>query len=408
MRNNRFYSLFFALILVLSFSCSKYEVHTETSIDIKNLSIENIETSLDIIHITADSASFANMMAYAHEDIEIDALFNMFSEGEPILTNKSIELKIKGTSTVFYDLKSLKVKFNKKVNNQIIPIIQVENPLANHHLEVLKKISLRNSGNDFYGTFIKDISYSELAIQLGLDLELSYYKPVQVFINHQYYGLLNLRTEKDDNSLGKLLDVDNDDINILKISHIGDGQEIIGFSSGDSLIIQTFIDAVKRKDTPFLLENVDLSCFADYIIFEDYIGNSDWPYNNVQIYNVGPQGKFRFFLYDLDFAADKDKLFVAETSYNGFLKLLYDALIEDAHFVELLQKRQAYIYKNATVDLFDHILGINGHRIEKDIIYNIAKYQTPNNEIMWYYDMQRLSEKFETRRKLFKWYYQLD
>ena len=405
---NRFYIVFFVLMLLLSFSCSKYEVHTENNIDIKKLSIENIETQLDIIHITADSAPLAYMMAYAHEDIEINAGFNMYSEGKPMITNKPIELKIKGTSTVFYDLKSLKVKFNKKVNNQIIPIIQVENPLANHHLEVLKKISLRNSGNDFYGTFIKDISYSELAIQLGLDFELSYYKPVQVFINHQYYGLLNLRTEKDDNSLGKLLDVDNEDINILKISHIGDGQEIIGFSSGDSLIIQNFIDAVKRKDSPFLLENVDLSCFADYIIFEDYIGNSDWPYNNVQIYNVGPQGKFRFFLYDLDFAADKDKLFVAETSYNGFLKLLYDALIQDVHFVELLQQRQAYIYKNATVDLFDHILGINGHRIENDIIYNIAKYQTPTNEIMWYYELQRLSEKFETRRKLFKWYYQLD
>ncbi|NPD46303.1 CotH kinase family protein [Lentimicrobium sp. S6] len=405
---NRFYAAIFTLILLLSFSCSKYKVNTETNIDIENLSIDNIETQLDIIHITADSAPFAYMMAYPHEDIEIDAVFNMYSQGDTIISHKNIELKIKGTSTVFYDLKSLKIKFIKKVNNQIISIIQVDSPLPGHHLEVLKKISLRNSGNDFHGTFIKDISYTELAIQLGLDLELSYYKPVQVFINHQYYGLLNLRTEKDDNSLGKLLDVDNDDINILKISHIGDGQEIIGFSSGDSLIIQNFIDAVKRNDTPYLLENIDLKCFADYIIFEDYIGNSDWPYNNVQIYNVGPQGKFRFFLYDLDFAADKDKLFVAESSYNGFLKLLYDALIQDAHFVELLQKRQAYIYEKATVELFDHILDINGHRIEKDIIYNIGKYQTPTNEIMWYYELQRLSEKFETRRKLFKWYYQLD
>lgn len=406
--NNRFYILLFALILVFSISCSKYKVHTETSIDIDNLSIENINTQLDIIHITADSTPFAYMMTYPHEDIEIDAVFNMYSQGEAIISNKDIELKIKGTSTVFYDLKSLKVKFNKKVNNQIIPIIQVENPLPGHHLEVLKKISLRNSGNDFYGTFIKDISYTELAIQLGLDLELSYYKPVQVFINHQYYGLLNLRTEKDDNSLGKLLDVDNEDVNILKISHIGDGQEMIAFSSGDSLVIQNFIDAVNRKDTPFLLENVDLSSFADYIIFEDYIGNHDWPYNNVQIYNVRPKGKFRFFLYDLDFAADQDKHFVAESSYNGFLKLLYEALKEDADFAQTLQSRQAYIYEKATLGLFRDILDKNAHKIENDILYNMAKYQSPKNEIMWYYDLQRLEEKFETRRKLFKWYYELD
>lgn len=400
--------LLISIFLLLNFSCSKYEVHNETNIDIENLSIENIETQLDIIHITVDKTLLSNMMNSPHLEIEIDAIFNMYSQGEPIISNKAIELKIKGTSTVFYDLKSLKVKFNTKVNNQIIPIIQVENPLPGHHLEVLKKISLRNSGNDFYETFIKDISYTELAIQLGLDLELTYYKPVQVFINHQYYGLLNLRTEKDDNSLGKLLEVDNDEVNILKISHIGDGQEIIGFGSGDSIVIQNFIDAVNRRDTPFLLENIDLSCFADYIIFEDYIGNSDWPYNNVQIYNVGPSGKFRFFLYDLDFAADQDKHFVAESSYNGFLKLLYEALKEDADFIDLLQKRQAYIYEKATVNLFEEILDKNAHRIENDIVYNIAKYQTPSNQVMWYYDLQRLGEKFETRRKLFKWYYQLD
>ncbi len=399
---------FFFALLFFSSSCSKYRVETSEQIDISDVSLNNIDTQLDIIHIEADSSLFHNMMTFAHEEIEIDASFNMYSKGEPIISNKDIKLKIKGTSTVFYDLKSLKVKFIKKHNNQIIPIIQVEDALPNHYLNVLKKISLRNSGNDFFGTFVKDICYTELAIQLRLDMELSYYKPVQVLINQKYYGLLNIRTEKDDNSLGKLLDVDNDDVNILKISHAGDGQEIISFGSGDSLVIQNFIDAVRRKDTPFLLENVDLNCFADYIIFEDYIGNHDWPYNNVQIYNVGPKGKFRFFLYDLDFAADQDKHFVAESSYNGFLKLLYEALKEDTHFFNLLKERQAYIYEKATVSLFRSILDKNAHKIEKDIIYNIAKYQTPKNEIMWYYDLQRLEEKFETRRKLFKWYYELD
>lgn len=402
------YAIFLTLSLLLSLSCSKYDVDNNIDIDIENLNIENIATQLDIIHMIADSAALNEMMDYAHEEIIIDAVFNMYSQGKPLISNKDIELKIKGTSTVFYPLKSLKVKFKKKHNNLIIPILKVEQSIANHHFDELKKISLRNSGNDFYGTFIKDITYSELAIQLGLDLELSYYKPVQVFINHKFYGLLNLRTEKDDNSLGKLLDVDNDKVNIMKISHIGDGKEILEFGSGDSIIIQNLIDAVKQNDTHYLLENIDLPCFADYIIFEDFIGNSDWPYNNVQIYNVGRHGKFRFFLYDLDFAADQDKHFVAESSYNGFLKQLFESLRQDADFISLLQDRQDYIYQNATVHLFDEILDKNAHHIEKEIVYNIAKYQIPSNEIMWYYELQRLSEKFETRRKLFKWYYELD
>lgn len=397
-----------ALVLILSFSCSKYEVHTETEIDIENLSIENMVTELDVIHITTDPDMFARLMKYPHMDIEIDAVFNMYSQGESIIIRKDIELKIKGTSTIYYDLKSLKIKFKRKVDNLNLPIIQVENQLPGHHLEELKKISLRNSGNDFSRSFIKDICYTELAIQLGLDLELGYYKPVQVFINNKYYGLLNLRTEKDDNSLGKLLNVDNDDVNILKISHIGDGVEKLEFGSGDSLVIQSLIDAVKSKDLPFLLENVDLNSFADYFIFEDFIGNSDWPYNNVEVYNVGTEGKFRFFLYDLDYAANMDKQFALESSYEGFVKLLYDALKTNADFASLYQKRQAYIYDKATVSLFNEILDKNANRIENEIIYNIAKYQSPDNEVMWYYELERLGEKFETRRKLYDWYYEME
>lgn len=399
----RFLGLF--LILLLSFSCSKYEIHPEKEIDIENLTYQNIKTDLDIIYLTADSADLAYMMAYPDIETRIDGLFYMFNKNGPIISNKRVEIKIKGSTTVWYDLKSLKIKFIRKVNNLEIPILRVDQLLPGHYLEELKKISLRNSGNDFYGTFIKDISYSELAIRLGLDLELAYYKPVQVFVNDKYYGLLNLRTEKDDNSLGKLLNVDNEDINILKISHLGNEEELLEVGSGDSLVIQELIDAVEQEDKEFLLNHLDLNCFADYIAFEDYIGNTDWPYNNVEIYNVSPGGKFRCFLYDLDFAADMDKQFMPETSNNGFFKQLYNLLLSHPPFEELLGERRDYIYEKATGDLFSSIIHQNANKIENEIIYNVAKYQRPENKVIWYFDLQELEENYNTRRKLFKWYY---
>jgi hypothetical protein len=366
---------------------------------------QNIKTDLDIIYISADSADLEYMMTYPDLDTKINGLFYMFNKNQPIISHKSVEIKIKGSGTIWYDLKSLKIKFMKKVNNIETPILHVDPVLPGHHLEELKKISLRNSGNDFHETFIKDLSYTELAIQLELDLELAYYKPVQVFINDKYYGLLNLSTEKDDNSLGKLLNVDNDDINILKISHIGNEEEILEVGSGDSLVIQQLIDAVKKEDLDYLKQNLDLNCFADYIAFEDYIGNTDWPYNNVEIYNIGPNGKFRCFLYDLDFAADMDKQFMPETSNNGFFKQLFNLILKDPHFATLLQNKRYYIYEKATVELFSTIIHENSNRIENEIIYNIANYQTPENLVSWYYDLQRLEENYATRRKLFKWYY---
>lgn len=132
-------SLLFLSLIIIVFSCSKYEVHTDNNIEIENINLENLNTDLDIIHLTADSADFAYMITFAHEEVIIDAAFNMYVDKQPIITNKSIELKVKGTSTVWYDLKSLKIKFIRKVNNEQIPIIQVEKLLPGHHIEELKK-----------------------------------------------------------------------------------------------------------------------------------------------------------------------------------------------------------------------------------------------------------------------------
>lgn len=396
------------IIFLCQSSCKKYSIDKNNSIDTSILTIDNIQTQLKIIHIKTDSALLDSLMQYPANAIEIDALFSCYAQNQNVIKDKKIELKIKGTSTVFYPLKSLKVKFKKKVNNIFTPILQVDELLPNHSIDELKKISLRNSGNDFYGSFIKDISFTDLAIQLGLDLELSYHQAVQVFLNNSFYGLLNLRTEKDDNSLGKLLNVDNDDVNILKISHIGDGQEVLEFGSGNEQTINRLIEAVETKDSAFLLENIDLNCFGDYIIFENLIGNSDWPYNNVEIYNVGSNGKFRFFLYDLDFAANEDKLFIEESGNNGFLKKLFDALKTNTNFLEFLRKRQEEIYNQASPELFQSIVDKNANRIENEIPYNMAKYNVPRNNISWYYELERLLEQYEIRYRNFGKNYNLE
>lgn len=397
----------FIFLFLCQVSCTKYSIDKDHKIDTNTLTIDNISTQLNVINLMADSALLDSMMKHPGSDVEIDAFFNYYSNHSPLIENKKIELQIKGTSTIHYPLKSLKIKFYKKVKNLFTPILQVDQLLANHSIDELKKISLRNSGNDFYGTFIKDISFTDLAIELALDLELSYHQPVQVFLNHSFYGLLNLRTEKDDNSLGKLLNVDNDDVNILKISHIGDGQEELEFGSGDEQVIDGLIAAVETSDKEFLVENIDLNCFADYIIFEDLIGNSDWPYNNVEIYNVGANGKFRFFLYDLDFAASADKQFVGESDYNGFLRKLYDTLKSNPDFFELLGRRQKEIYNQASPELFQSIVDKNASRIEYEIPYNMAKYDTPSDNIAWYYELERLLEQYETRHRNFGKHYNL-
>ena len=381
-------------------SCDKYSLNDSAipnSTD--RLTIDNIETQLAIINLEVIGTEFDHMFVYYTEGIEITGYMTMLENGEEILPRRKARISIKGSSSSHYSLKSLTIKFDDAVNNYLNPIIKVEKHIAKHHLNSLKKVSLRNSGNDFYESNVKDISYTQMAIDMGLQLELNYYRPSQVFINNKYYGLLNLRTEKGKLGISRLLEVESEALNILKISHLGEGEELIEFVDGNEEVLQEFVDAVENSDTEKLKELVDIENFIDYIVYEDYIGNSDWPYNNIEAYNVGIDGKFRFFLYDLDFSGTRDKFFASDGNSDTFLYKIYTALKRDTEIQKHLKEKQRAIYNYCYRDRFKTIIDYNAETIENEIIYNISKYKVPESRIHWYYELDALNDQQQLRRE---------
>ncbi len=392
-------SLSFLSLIVLA-ACTKYILDDgEIPESVEYLNSGNIETQLAIVNIEVVGSEFEYMYTYYTEDIGIVAYISMLENGQEILPRRKVEISIKGSSTIHYPLKSLKIKFDKALNNYLTPIIKVEKHIARHHFTSLKKISLRNSGNDFYESNVKDISYTQMAIDMGLQIELNYYRPVQVFINNKYYGLLNLRTEKGKLGISRLLEVNDDDLNILKISHISANEELIEFLDGSDVVLQEFVDAVDNSDTEKLKEMVDIESFIDYIVYEDYIGNSDWPYNNIEAYNVGENGKFRFFLYDLDFSGTRDKFFASDANSNTFLYKIYEALKRDPQIYQQIKDKQKAIYHYCYRDRFKAIITRNAEMIEDEIIYNISKYKVPESRIHWYYELDALNDQQQLRRE---------
>lgn len=391
------HSIFYIILfLLLITACKKYESNISPQIELNDLNVENLNTSLDIIHLELDSIKLDSLLRYPSYGVKAIGRFSFYSEKEVIISQKLVEIKNKGHASLHYPLKSFKIKFDKKIKNDQTPIFVPEKILPNHSLRELKKVTLRNSGNDFQYTMLKDISLTQLAIELNLDVELGYFKPVQVFVNNKYHGLLNMRIDKDDNSLGKLIEVDNDDINILKINHKNEN-EYYTIEGDHKEVMNDLISAVERKDLNYLLENVDLNCFADYIVFEDFLGNWDWPHNNVEIYNVGPKGKFRFFMYDLDMAVNRDKIFMLDDKDDKLITKMYFILKENSDFKKILKEKRYYIFKNATEELFNQILNQNVKKIENEIDYNIAKYQKPELKTVWYYNIQRFKEQYSIR-----------
>ena len=64
----------------------------------------------------------------------------------------------------------------------------------------------------------KDLSYTKLAINAGLNLDLTYGEQTVVFVNNDFLGVMNLRTEANAYGVSRLYGVSENEITLAKIN----------------------------------------------------------------------------------------------------------------------------------------------------------------------------------------------
>ena len=367
------------------------------------LTIEEVETKLPVINISVDQDDFDEMYDRFDENIDIDGIFDLYRNHELLIKNEKVELDIKGHFSTKYPLKTLGVKFEDKYDNRNRFLINPERLLPRHSIDQIKAIRLRNSGSDFENTMVKDMSFTQLAIHAGLDLDLTYGESALVFINKVFYGLLNIRTEGNTNGMAGLYGVDKKDITLAKITT----HELIK-KDGDLARIDALIDAIEDNDVEYLKNEIDLSNFIDYMVFESYLGNTDWPHNNSRFYAIR-DGKFRFVMFDLDKVAwlkmNKNPLTIIEDKRNpNMLSDLFFVLYEDAIFQQNFWDRYKFLLDSGAISAnqLRPIVEANAARIESEIQFQIDKYDIPGTIIEWMIELDKLLLLFEEREMIVK------
>ncbi len=158
-------------------------------------------------------------------------------------------------------------------------------------------IVLRSSGNDWMRTNIKDVIATSLMDGSGLETQA--YRPSIVYLNGEYWGLYNIREKVNEHFLDDKINVTKSQINILERNgEIVEGtnqtyNELIDFVTNNSLANPTNYDVVA--------DQIDIDNFITYQVAQIYLDNTDWPGNNVKLWN-SPETKWRWILYDTDFA----------------------------------------------------------------------------------------------------------
>lgn len=165
---------------------------------------------------------------------------------------------------------------------------------------------LRNGSNQYLQLPYKDATQVKM-MSGETNNYYSSWRPITVYINGSYFGLYELR-EKWDAEYFKLHDGANtDSTSILSLSAwYGFVLRALQGSTDTFYNNWSAYQSLATTDTGFWSQSdhyFDMKYYEDYIIGESWMGNTDWPGNNIKIYNSDKTNyRWRFCIIDQELA----------------------------------------------------------------------------------------------------------
>ncbi len=235
-----------------------------------------------------------------NQDWDRPVNFELFDEtGGPCL-NQELDIKIVGGGSREHELKSISISPKKKFgDNQLrYDIFKATKPGHKY-----KDIQMRNSGNDFKRTMMKDAFLQSIVIN-RMDVDYQAYEPAIIFMNGVYCGIENMRERCNKDFVFSNFGLDDDEVTLIEATYKGvDSQNDIPTDAGFAELSNFLKNNPMSDDVNYreACKRIDVDEFINYLMTEIYVGNVDWPYNNVKMWKRTVDGKWRWILMDLEY-----------------------------------------------------------------------------------------------------------
>jgi len=271
----------------------------------------------------------------------------------------------------------------------------------NKKITEYRRLVLRNSANDGtvnkkpYLIHFRDGFHQILFQKMGNPQACSSYKPVNLYVNGEYYGIYNLRERIDKYFIASNYGYEGD-MDLLEIGYFHKDRKNIfegSFDYYDSVnnILFKSTDNIKNYET--LKNNIDIVKFIDYCILEIYIGNFDWILNNMKIFRPKAEdGKFEWLLWDTDHGSGlpyKDYGKVTWNTFDWALSTDQERTDEgDGLYNTFIRRLMAYEparnqFVNRFADLMNTILGPNSTSFVIDSISSLIANDMKLHAARW-------------------------
>ena len=230
-----------------------------------------------------------------------------------------------------------------------------------------------------------------------LDLETLASRPVVLYLNGEYWGIYYIHERPDERYLEDHYDVDINHVNLVS------GWNPI-LDHGTLEYFNSFYQWMENADLSnpdsyaYAETRMDIGNFIDYQIFEIFMENTDWPANNMRMWQVD-DNPWRWIFYDgdacmqwLTYTAFENAIYVGDALWPSSTKstLFFRKLLENeefksrftSRFLDLLNTSFNY---SVLGPFFDEIR----EQLEPEVPLQSERFGFPTNFEAWNEDMVR-------------------
>ena len=205
---------------------------------------------------------------------------------------------------------------------------------------------------------------------------------VNLFLNGMYWGLYNIAERVDDQFGKNHLGGDKTDIDVIRVEE--DGGNHLEAAEGDmeawNLMVKTAAKAADNAAYQQLDTLLDIDCFIDYMLINQYAGNTDWDHHNwYAVRRRGPDSEgFRFICWDTELIFDNvSENVLSKNNGRNYPTGIFQNLMKNAQFARRYLKRalivladDGFLGQASSEQLWDSLY----HNIETAIYAESARW----------------------------------
>lgn len=235
---------------------------------------------------------------------EREALIDVFDQNGEKLFSSECGIRIHGGVTRSIPQKSFNVYARTEYGGERrFPYDLFENGVGPH------KFILSSGGNDD-AVKVRDCVLNKMAVEANLDVATMKMFPCVLFLNGEYWGVYYVTESYNAPYVEDRYGVAENNVVIVKKTM--QGEEIEDGNAADIELYHEMTEYVSSHDMQDgdsyqkVCEMIDIDSFVDYYALQIYIGNYDWPGNNVALWrareenplNTWADGRWRYMLFD--------------------------------------------------------------------------------------------------------------